>query len=87
MFTTLKRLSTLFWILSIISIILTFIAGYVLFQTAVRDAGLLLLYFWLCLLFVPLALIGVAVTLSKIANELNDESSHIRERLKSLENR
>ena len=87
MFRILKKLSTIFWILSIISIILSIITGYILWVSSVREIGILLTYFWICLLFVPVSLIGVAVTLGKIADELNDESLHIRERLKKLEDR
>lgn len=87
MFYMLKKLSAAFWALSVASIILSIISGYILLVTHIRDAGILLTYFWLCLLFVPASLIGVAVTLRKVADELNDESFHLRERLKKLENK
>ncbi len=87
MFRILKKLSTIFWILSIISIILSFMTGYILWVSSVREIGVLLTYFWICLLFIPVSLIGVAVTLQKVADELNDESFNIRERLKKLEDR
>lgn len=86
MFYTLKKIALIFKLLSAASIILSIITGYILLVSSVREAGVLLTYFWICSLFIPVSLIGVAVTLGKIADELNDESHHIRERLKKLEN-